>query len=81
MPTLQRLQVAMPELSVVPIDTGRSSIEGIKKFYETAQVTDLPLLCDPDGTLAHQLGGVVHKSSGPQGTAVTIRAGTGAKSN
>ena len=32
-------------------------------------------------SLAHQLDGVVHKSSGPQGTAVTIRAGTGAKSN
>ena len=24
--------------------------------------------------LAHQLGGVVHKSSGPQGTAVTVTA-------
>ncbi len=56
MPTLQHLQTLMPDLAVVPVATGRNAVEGIKKFYTTAQVTGLPLLRDPDGTLAHQIG-------------------------
>ncbi len=56
MPTLQKLQTNMPDLAVVPVATGRNVVEGIKAFYAKAGVTDLPLLRDPDGALAHPLG-------------------------
>lgn len=56
MPSLQRLQQAMPEIAVVPVATGRNSVEGIAKFYAEAGITDLPVLRDPKSGLAHQLG-------------------------
>ena len=56
MPTLQHLQEMLPELAVVPVATGRNAVEGIKKFYATAQVTNLPLLRDPDAALSHKMG-------------------------
>ena len=56
MPTLQNLQVLMPDVAVVPVATGRNAVEGIKSFYAKAGVTDLPLLRDPDSDLAHRMG-------------------------
>lgn len=56
MPTLQHLQVLMPDLAVVPVATGRNAVEGIKSFYAKAEVTGLPLLRDPDGALARPMG-------------------------
>jgi thiol-disulfide isomerase/thioredoxin len=56
MPSLQRLQAAMPDIAVVPVATGRNAVEGIKSFYAEAGVTDLPLLRDPGAALAHQMG-------------------------
>ena len=56
MPTLQHLQAMMPDVAVVPVATGRNAVEGIRKFYATAQVVNLPLLRDPDAALSHQMG-------------------------
>jgi thiol-disulfide isomerase/thioredoxin len=56
MPSLQRLQAAMPDIAVVPVATGRNSVEGIAKFFAEAGVTDLPALRDPDSGLAHAMG-------------------------
>ena len=56
MPSLQRLQVAMPEIAVVPVATGRNAVEQITKFYAEAGVTTLPVLRDPKAGLAHAMG-------------------------
>ena len=56
MPSLERLQAAMPELAVVPVATGRNAVEGIKRFFEEAGVKTLPILRDPQSQLAHALG-------------------------
>ena len=56
MPSLQRLQQAMPEIAVVPVATGRNAVEQIGRFYAEAGITDLPVLRDPKSELAHQLG-------------------------
>jgi thiol-disulfide isomerase/thioredoxin len=56
MPSLDRLQVAMPELVVVPVATGRNAVEGIKRFYGEAGVTHLPILRDPKSELARAMG-------------------------
>ncbi len=55
MPSLERLQAAMPELAVVPVATGRNAVEGIKRFFEEAGVTTLPILRDPQSRLAHAM--------------------------
>jgi thiol-disulfide isomerase/thioredoxin len=52
MPSLDRLQAAMPELAVVPVATGRNAVEGIERFYTEAGVTLLPVLRDPKSDLA-----------------------------
>jgi thiol-disulfide isomerase/thioredoxin len=52
MPSLDRLQAAMPELAVVPVATGRNAVEGIERFYAEAGVTLLPVLRDPKSDLA-----------------------------
>lgn len=52
MPSLDRLQVAMPEIAVVPVATGRNAVEGIKRFFEEAGVKNLPILRDPQSDLA-----------------------------
>lgn len=46
MPSLDRLQAAMPEIAVVPVATGRNAVEGITRFYAEAGVTGLPILRD-----------------------------------
>jgi thiol-disulfide isomerase/thioredoxin len=52
MPSLDRLQAAMPEIAVVPVATGRNAVEGIRRFYDDAGVTGLPILRDPKTELA-----------------------------
>ena len=56
MPSLDRLQVAMPEIAVVPVATGRNDVGQIVKFYGEAGVTSLRVLRDPKSGLAHQMG-------------------------
>ncbi len=55
MPSLDRLQAAMPDLAVLPIATGRNSVEGITRFYTEAGVTNLPILLDPKSELARNM--------------------------
>jgi thiol-disulfide isomerase/thioredoxin len=55
MPSLDRLQVALPELAVLPVATGRNSVEGITQFYEEAGVSNLPILLDPKSELARNM--------------------------
>jgi len=47
MPSLDRLAVAMPELAVLPVAMGRNPVPGIKRFFDEAAVTHLPILRDP----------------------------------
>ena len=56
MPSLDRLQAAMPEIAVVPVATGRNDVGQIVKFYGEAGVTSLPVLRDPKSALARQMG-------------------------
>lgn len=55
MPALDRLQVAMPEIAVVPVATGRNAPEQITKFFDEAGVKNLSVLRDPKMTLARQM--------------------------
>jgi thiol-disulfide isomerase/thioredoxin len=56
MPSLLRLQQAMPEIAVLPVATGRNAVEGIERFYEEAGVEALPILRDPKSALARPMG-------------------------
>ncbi len=56
MPSLDRLQAAMPEIAVVPVATGRNDVGQIAKFYTQAEVANLPVLRDPKSGLAHAMG-------------------------
>ena len=56
MPSLDRLAAAMPEIAVVPVATGRNSVEQIQKFYTDAGVVSLPVLRDPKSGLARAMG-------------------------
>ena len=56
MPSLDRLQAAMPEIAVVPVATGRNAVEGIERFFEEAGVKNLPILRDPQSELARPMG-------------------------
>jgi thiol-disulfide isomerase/thioredoxin len=56
MPSLDRLQVAMPEIAVVPVATGRNAVTGIERFFEEAGVKALPILRDPKSDLARAMG-------------------------
>jgi thiol-disulfide isomerase/thioredoxin len=56
MPSLDRLQAAMPQIAVVPVATGRNSVTGITKFYAEAGVTLLPNLRDDKSALARGMG-------------------------
>ncbi|KAF0137847.1 MAG: thioredoxin [Xanthobacteraceae bacterium] len=55
MPSLDRLQVAMPEIAVVPVATGRNAVEGIKRFFAEAGITTLPILRDPQSDLSRAM--------------------------
>ena len=56
MPTLDRLQAAMPEIAVLPVATGRNSVEAIGRLFAETGVTGLPVLRDPKSELARELG-------------------------
>ena len=56
MPSLDRLQGEMPELTVLPVATGRNDPEAIARFYSEAEITRLPTLRDPKSALARQMG-------------------------
>jgi thiol-disulfide isomerase/thioredoxin len=56
MPSLDRLQVAMPDIAVVPVATGRNALEGIERFYAEADIQHLPILRDPGSDQAHAMG-------------------------
>ena len=56
MPSLDRLQAAMPEIAVVPVATGRNAVTGIERFFAEAEVKGLPILRDPTSVLARGMG-------------------------
>lgn len=56
MPSLDRLQAAMPDLAVVPVATGRNPPEAIARFWEEAAIAHLVTLRDPKSLLARQIG-------------------------
>lgn len=55
MPSLLRLQQALPEIAVLPIAAGRNPVEGIERFYEEASVQALPVLRDPKSDFARPM--------------------------
>ena len=57
MPSLDRLQKQKggDKFEVVTIATGRNTVPAINKFFETANVTSLPILLDPKQTLARSM--------------------------
>jgi hypothetical protein len=56
MPSLDRLQAAMPDLAVLPVATGRNPLEAISRFYTEAKIKNLPILRDPTQGFAHEMG-------------------------
>ena len=52
MPSLDRLQAALPDIAVVPVATGRNSVTGIEKFFQEAEIKLLPILRDTNSELA-----------------------------
>ncbi len=73
MPSLERLQAAMPDLAVVPVATGRNAVEGIRRFFEEAGVKTLPILRDPTSDFAramHVMGLPVTVIIDPEGREV-----------
>jgi thiol-disulfide isomerase/thioredoxin len=56
MPSLDRLQAAMPQIAVVPVATGRNAVPGIRRFFDEAGVKGLPILRDPTSDLARGMG-------------------------
>jgi thiol-disulfide isomerase/thioredoxin len=52
MPSLDRLQAAMPEIAVVPVATGRNAVTGIERFFTEESIVNLPILRDPTSELA-----------------------------
>ncbi len=56
MPSLERLQVALPDVAVVTVATGPNPVPAIKKFLGEAGVTSVAVLRDPDARFAHGMG-------------------------
>jgi thiol-disulfide isomerase/thioredoxin len=56
MPSLDRLQAALPDVAVIPVATGRNSPEAILRFWEEAGVQNLTSLQDPKSALSRQMG-------------------------
>lgn len=56
MPSLDRLQAALPEVAVVPVATGRNNPESMQRFWEEAAIANLEILRDPKSDLARQMG-------------------------
>ena len=56
MPALQNLQREMDgAVKVVTVATGRNSPQGIRKFFEDENITDLPQYVDPSSMLARDM--------------------------
>lgn len=55
MPSLAALQTALPEIAVLPVATGRNSVEGVQSFFADVGVTNLPVLLDPKSELARNM--------------------------
>lgn len=55
MPSLARLQTALPQIAVLPVATGRNPLPAIDRFFAAAEVSNLPVLRDPNSTLARQM--------------------------
>lgn len=56
MPSLDRLQAAMPEVAVVAVATGPNPLPAIEKFVGEVGLEKLTLLRDPNGELARPMG-------------------------
>ena len=56
MPSLDRLQAAIPGLAVVPVATGRNDPAGMTRFWTDAGIANLEILRDPKSGLAHSMG-------------------------
>jgi thiol-disulfide isomerase/thioredoxin len=56
MPSLSALQTALPEVAVLPVATGRNSVEGVEAFFADTGVSNLPVLLDPKSELARSMG-------------------------
>ena len=56
MPSLDRLQVALPGIVVVPLAAGRNAPDQITKFFAEAEIKNLTVLRDPKMALARPLG-------------------------
>lgn len=56
MPSLDRLQAAMPDIAVVPVATGRNDPAGMERFWAEAGIANLEILRDPKSGLAHAMG-------------------------
>lgn len=55
MPSLDRLQAAMPQIAVVPVATGRNDPPAIRRFFDEAGVSNLTTLRDPKSALSRQM--------------------------
>ena len=56
MPSLDRLQAAMPDLAVVALATGPNPKPAIEKFWGEVGIEQLTLLRDPNSDLARGMG-------------------------
>lgn len=56
MPSLDRLQAAMPEIAVVAVATGPNPMPAIEKFLGEVGLEKLTLLRDPNSELARGMG-------------------------
>lgn len=58
MPSLDRLQAALggDQFAVVPIATSRNPMPAINRFFDRAEIENLPILLDPDRSLAAEFG-------------------------
>jgi thiol-disulfide isomerase/thioredoxin len=56
MPSLDRLQTAMPDIAVVAVAVGPNPVPAIDKFLTEAGVTNLTVLRDKQAALAAQMG-------------------------
>jgi thiol-disulfide isomerase/thioredoxin len=58
MPMLEALQAEFggDTFEVVPVATGRNSVQGITRFYGEIGVDNLPILLDPKQALAREMG-------------------------
>jgi thiol-disulfide isomerase/thioredoxin len=57
MPSLDALQAAMggDDFAVVPVATGRNSVDGIRRFFDETAVTGLPILMDRNNAMARDM--------------------------